>query len=154
MMGQKFVYNDVTQKDVNNGIISTLRDLLNENGIEITSVYYDIEREVLTLYIIDKSNRDQDTLFKLKRDIKDKAYASIKDKTSDDVIISESRNRYYDPEYDRIVDEDVIKNQYEWFSKQKWFKDTYEQFRDSDFRLLSDDSDEELLFMHGNEMDD
>ena len=142
MMGQKFVYNDVTQRDIDNGIIRTLKNLLNEIGIEITSVYYDIEREVLTLYIIDSSNRDQNTLFKLKRDIKDKAYASIKDETSDDVMISESRNRYYDPEYDRIVDENVIKNQYEWFSKQKWFKDTYEQFRDSNFRLLSD-SDEE-----------
>lgn len=150
-MSQQLIYNHVTQRDINNSIIRTLKNLLNEVGIEITSVYYDIERELLILYITDSLNRDQDTLFKLKRDIKDKAYASIKDETNDDVIISESRNRYYDPEYDRIVDEDVIKNQYEWFSKQKWFKDTYEQFRDSNFRLLSDDSDEEFLFMYGNE---
>lgn len=138
MIGQKFVYNDVTQKDVNNGIIRTLRDLLSKNGIEITSVYYDIEKEVLTLYIIDNSNRDPHTLFELKCDIKDKAYASIKD---NDVMISEN-NKYYDPEYDRVVDENVIKNQYEWFSKQKWFDKTYEQFKDDNFRLLTD-SDEE-----------
>lgn len=47
-------------------------------------------------------------------------------------------NRYYDPEYDRVVDETVIRNQYNWFAKQTWFHKTYEQFRDENFRLLTD----------------
>lgn len=40
---------------------------------------------------------------------------------------------YYDPEYDRIVTEDVIKKQYEWFSKQKWFTKDYETFKKDNF---------------------
>ena len=42
--------------------------------------------------------------------------------------------RYYDPEYDRFVDEDVIKKQYEWFAQFKSFHKTYEEFRDENFR--------------------
>lgn len=41
---------------------------------------------------------------------------------------------YYDPEYDRIVDETVPKKQYEWFEKQKWFHKTYEEFLKENFR--------------------
>ena len=41
--------------------------------------------------------------------------------------------KYYDPEYDRIVDETVPKKQYEWFSKQSWFHQTYEQFLSNNF---------------------
>ena len=47
--------------------------------------------------------------------------------------MSDTSKKYYDPEYDRIVDEDVIKKQYEWFSTQAWFTKTYEQFRDENF---------------------
>ena len=44
--------------------------------------------------------------------------------------------KYYDPEYDRTVDESVIRNQYDWFASQSWFNKSYEQFRDENFRLL------------------
>ena len=30
--------------------------------------------------------------------------------------------KFYDPEYDRIVDESVPKKQYAWFSAQSWQK--------------------------------
>ena len=45
-----------------------------------------------------------------------------------------SAKRFYDPEYDRLVDESVIKKQYEWFAKQKWFDKSYEQFKRENFR--------------------
>ena len=41
--------------------------------------------------------------------------------------------RYYDPEYHRIVDEQVIKNQFNWFSKQSWFHKNYETFKKENF---------------------
>lgn len=41
--------------------------------------------------------------------------------------------KYYDPEYDRIVDESVPKGQYEWFRSQGWFNQTYEQFLADNF---------------------
>ena len=41
--------------------------------------------------------------------------------------------RYYDPEYDRIVDESVPRKQYEWFSSQKWFHNMYEEFLSDNF---------------------
>ena len=41
--------------------------------------------------------------------------------------------KYYDPEYGRIVDESEISKQYEWFSQQKWFHKTYEQFLSENF---------------------
>lgn len=37
--------------------------------------------------------------------------------------MAESEKKYYDPEYDRIVDESVPKQQYEWFAKQSWFSE-------------------------------
>lgn len=40
---------------------------------------------------------------------------------------------YYDPEYDRVVDETVIKRQYNWFSKQPWFHKDYDTFRKENF---------------------
>lgn len=46
--------------------------------------------------------------------------------------------RYYDPEYDRIVDESVIKRQYECFAKQGWFHKSYEQFRTENFEEMKD----------------
>lgn len=36
--------------------------------------------------------------------------------------------KFYDPEYDRVVDELIPQKQYEWFSKQPWFHQTYEDF--------------------------
>ena len=41
--------------------------------------------------------------------------------------------KYYDPEYDRIVDESVPQKQFEWFRKQKWFHKSYEQFLTDNF---------------------
>lgn len=41
--------------------------------------------------------------------------------------------KYYDPEYDRIVDESVPKQQYEYFSAQPWFHKTYEEFLKDNF---------------------
>ena len=40
---------------------------------------------------------------------------------------------FYDPEYDRIVSEDVIRRQYEWFSTQPWFNKSYEEFAADNF---------------------
>lgn len=45
--------------------------------------------------------------------------------------------RYYDPEYDRIVDEKEVKRQFDFFASQGWgFKKTYEQFANDNFRAL------------------
>lgn len=41
--------------------------------------------------------------------------------------------KYYDPEYDRIVDESVVKSQYEWLAQQTWYHKTYEQFLSDNF---------------------
>lgn len=41
--------------------------------------------------------------------------------------------KYYDPEYDKIVDETVPQKQYEWFKKQKWYNKTYEEFLSENF---------------------
>lgn len=41
--------------------------------------------------------------------------------------------KYYDPEYDRIVDETVPKKQYEWFKNWSWFHKTYNQFLAENF---------------------
>lgn len=41
--------------------------------------------------------------------------------------------KYYDPEYDRIVDESVPQKQYEWFKQHGWFKLTYEEFLKDNF---------------------
>lgn len=45
---------------------------------------------------------------------------------------------YYDPEYDREVDENIIKQQYDYFSQQNWFNKSYEQFRTENFMEISD----------------
>lgn len=47
------------------------------------------------------------------------------------------KKNYYDPEYDRMVDENEIKRQYEWFSKQAWFDKTYEQFKTDNFKQVT-----------------
>lgn len=41
--------------------------------------------------------------------------------------------KYYDPEYDRVVTEDVIRKQFEWFDKQPWFNKNYEDFKRDNF---------------------
>ena len=42
---------------------------------------------------------------------------------------------YYDPEYDRMVTEDVIRSQYEWFTRhpQILCSKSYEEFRKNNF---------------------
>jgi len=46
--------------------------------------------------------------------------------------------KFYDPEYDRIVDELVPKRQYEWFNAQPWFHKTYEDFLAENFTEIED----------------
>jgi hypothetical protein len=46
--------------------------------------------------------------------------------------------KYYDPEYDREVNEDVIKKQYEWFKNQSWFTKDYETFKNDNFTLIKE----------------
>lgn len=41
--------------------------------------------------------------------------------------------KYYDPEYDRIVTQDEVRRQFDYFNSQPWFSKTYEQFRDENF---------------------
>lgn len=41
--------------------------------------------------------------------------------------------KFYDPEYDRVVDESVPQKQYAWFSAQSWFHQTYEEFLAENF---------------------
>lgn len=41
--------------------------------------------------------------------------------------------KYYDPEYDRIVDEAEIQKQFHWFNQQSWFHKSYEQFKADNF---------------------
>ncbi|GEM_PF-4097727 len=43
---------------------------------------------------------------------------------------------YYDPEYQKEVDEDYIRSQYEWFTQFSWFTKSYEQFRDENFERI------------------
>jgi len=41
---------------------------------------------------------------------------------------------YYDPEYDRIIDEKEVRRQYDWFQKnQDGFCKTFEQFASENF---------------------
>lgn len=56
--------------------------------------------------------------------------------------------KYYDPEYDRIVTEDTIQDQYNWFSKQEWFTKSYEEFRNDNFIVQEDDNMEQLDCLH------
>lgn len=47
-------------------------------------------------------------------------------------------NKYYDPEYDRVVSEDVVRKQFEWFDKQPWFDKDYEDFKRHNFIPLKE----------------
>jgi hypothetical protein len=49
--------------------------------------------------------------------------------------------KYYDSEYGRIVTEEIIKGQYERFKNNyDWFDKSYEQFREDNFRELSNET--------------
>ena len=50
--------------------------------------------------------------------------------------MEKENNFYYDYEYDRIVNENVIKSQFNWFKKQNWFNKSYEQFKNENFELI------------------
>lgn len=56
--------------------------------------------------------------------------------------------KFYDPEYDRIVDESVPKKQYEWFSQQSWFHKTYIQFLSDNF--LNEDETKIQIYTNSN----
>lgn len=44
------------------------------------------------------------------------------------------KKKYYDPEYNRIVDESVPKQQYQWFcDNDPYFNKSYEQFLEENF---------------------
>lgn len=49
--------------------------------------------------------------------------------------------QYYDLEYSRIVDETVVKKQYEWFRQHSWFHKSYEQFLADNFLKVDDEYD-------------
>ena len=51
--------------------------------------------------------------------------------------------KYYDPEYDRIVDESVPRKHYEWFKSQSWFHKSYEQFLEENFSEVPGVGDDE-----------
>lgn len=54
--------------------------------------------------------------------------------------------KFYDPEYDRVVDETVTKKQYAWFQSQSWYHDTYENFLKNNFTELKEgESGEDLI---------
>lgn len=46
--------------------------------------------------------------------------------------------KYYDPEYDRVVDESVPKKQYEWFAQQCWFHKSYDEFLADNFMEITE----------------
>ncbi|MBU5332072.1 hypothetical protein KQI61_07660 [Anaerocolumna aminovalerica] len=59
--------------------------------------------------------------------------------------------RYYDYEYSRIVDEQEVKRQYNYFSSQSWFNKTYEEFANDNFREIkelteTDREDEDFIY--------
>ena len=44
--------------------------------------------------------------------------------------------KFYDSEYDRVVNESVPQKQYAWFSAQPWFRQTYEEFLAENFTAI------------------
>lgn len=47
--------------------------------------------------------------------------------------------KYYDPEYGRVVDEQEVRRQYEWFRKNcEWYKKSFEKFAEENFILASE----------------
>ena len=53
--------------------------------------------------------------------------------------------RYYDPEHDRIIDENEVRKQYTWFAQQAWFRKTFKQFAEDNFVECKDMTSEEIL---------
>lgn len=51
-------------------------------------------------------------------------------------VFRKKNMKYYDPEYDQMVEEDYIRGQFSWFKKQKWFHKTYEQFKEDNFTAV------------------
>ena len=50
--------------------------------------------------------------------------------------------KFYDPEYDRMVDENTVRHQYEWFAQQTWFHKTFEQFAEENFTEIKEETQE------------
>ena len=50
--------------------------------------------------------------------------------------------KFYDPEYDRIVDESTVRQQYEWFAQRTWFHKTFEQFAEENFTEIKEETQE------------
>lgn len=46
--------------------------------------------------------------------------------------------KFYDPEYDRVVDESIPQKQYAWFIAQPWFHQTYEEFLAENFTAIDE----------------
>lgn len=49
--------------------------------------------------------------------------------------------KFYDPEYDRIVDETEVRKQYEWFAQQTWFNKSFEEFAEDNFTEIKEEKD-------------
>lgn len=60
--------------------------------------------------------------------------------------------KFWDPEYDRIVTEDVIKKQFEHFKKDEFFKKSYEEFKKDNFEEITD-KNREMFRGHGYQVD-
>lgn len=59
----------------------------------------------------------------------------------------EKERKFYDPEYDMVVDESVPKRQYAWFHAQSGFHKTYEEFLKDNFTELKDgENGEDLIY--------
>lgn len=54
--------------------------------------------------------------------------------------------KYYDPEYDRIIDETEVRKQFEWFAKQVWFHETFEQFAEENFTEIKEENKMKTTF--------
>lgn len=50
--------------------------------------------------------------------------------------------KFYDPEYDRIVDETVVRKQYEWFAQWTWFNKSFEEFAEDNFTEIKEETQE------------
>lgn len=52
--------------------------------------------------------------------------------------------KYYDPEYDRTVDETEVRRQYDWFKQQSWFHKSFEEFAEENFEVDDDPDDDHI----------
>lgn len=60
--------------------------------------------------------------------------------------------KFWDPEYDRIVTEDVIKKQFEHFKNMEFFNKSYEEFKKDNFEEITD-KNREMFRGHGFQVD-